>query len=585
MKAPLSLSVAGPSARSHSPALAVAAILVVLQVGVTLLRPWPLALAVDYALGGRPLTGRLEFLAGMKPAELLVLAAAATVVLTVVDGLLEMATLRIAEGAAERIGAGLRATMFERAMTRSLRWHDRMRSGELVSRLTTDVGRVLDGVVALTTSFLPDVVMLVGVLVLLLAFDPGLLLIGLTVVPVLAGLAVRQRARIREAQQDARAESGRLAGSTTDLLRNVRAVQAFGRIDHATEDFGQRNRAVLDVELRAIRVDARWTPMADVLLSIGAALVLVVGGMSVLNGAMTVGQLLVVTAYLRDLYSPVRGLTRLSAVLAKAGASATRVREVLDCDEAVTDRPGAWTAPPLVEDVRFEKVGFRYEPNQPVLDDFNLRIAAGETVCLIGPSGIGKSTVLHLLLRLYDVDAGRVLIDGVNVRYCKQLTVRNRFAYVPQDPWLLDATVAQNIAFGNPAATHADVLEAGRAAQVDEFIGRLPHGYDTSLGESGVRLSGGQRRRIAIARAVVSKAPMVLLDEPTSSLDPRSAAAVVKAIQNATVHRTVLLVTHDRELAAIADRVVTLTRPDLEDRSARPLVIADLQERTGRGRG
>ncbi len=585
MKAPLSLSVAGPAVRSHSPALAVAAALVVLQVGVTLLRPWPLALAVDYALGGRPLTGRLEFLAGMPPAELLILAAAATVVLTVLDGLLEMATLRTAEGAAERIGAALRATMFERVMTRSLRWHDRMRSGELVSRLTTDVGRVLDGVVALTTSFLPDVVMLVGVLVLLLAFDPGLLLIGLTVVPVLAGLAVRQRARIRAAQQDARTESGRLAGATTDLLRNVRAVQAFARIDHATEDFGQRNRAVLDVELRAIRVDARWTPMADVLLSIGAALVLVVGGMSVLNGAMSVGGLLVVTAYLRDLYSPVRGLTRLSAVLAKAGASATRVREVLDCDEAVTDRPGAWTAPPLAQDIRFEKVGFWYEPDQPVLDDFNLRIAAGETVCLIGPSGIGKSTVLHLLLRLYDVNSGKVLIDGVNVRYCKQLTVRNRFAYVPQDPWLLDATVAQNIAFGNPAATRADVLEAGRTAQVDEFIGRLPHGYETSLGESGIRLSGGQRRRIAIARAVVSMAPMVLLDEPTASLDPRSAAAVVKAIQNATVHRTVLLVTHDRELAAIADRVVTLTRPDLEDRRAKPLVIADLQEKTGGGRG
>jgi ATP-binding cassette, subfamily B, bacterial len=585
MKVPLSLSVAGPCVRSHAPALATAAGLVVLQVGVTLLRPWPLALAVDYALGGKPLTGRLEFLAGMQPARLLVLAGAATVVLTTVNGLLDMATLRTAEGAAERIGTALRATMFERAMTRSLRWHDRMRSGELVSRLTTDVGRVLDGVIALTTSFLPDAVMLIGVLALLLAFDPGLLAIGLAVVPVLAGLAVRQRARIRAAQQDARAESGRLTGATTDLLRNVRAVQAFGRIDHATKQFGRQNEAVLDAELRAIRVDARWTPVADVLLSIGSALVLVVGGMYVLRGSMSIGELLVVTAYLRDLYSPVRGLTRLSAVLAKAGASASRVQEVLECDEAVNDRAGAWIAPPLVKDVRFEKVGFRYEPEQPVLDDFNLRIAAGETVCLIGPSGIGKSTVLHLLLRLYEVNTGRVLIDGVNVRYCRQLTVRNRFAYVPQDPWLLDATVAENIAFGNPAATRADVLEAGRTAQVDEFIGRLPHGYDTSLGESGVRLSGGQRRRIAIARAVVSMAPMLLLDEPTASLDPRSAEAVVKAIRSATEHRTVLIVTHDRRLTAIADRVVTLARPNLQDRPAKGPTTADLKEKTGTGRG
>ena len=585
MKVPLSLSVAGPSVRSHTPALAAGAILVVVQVGVALLRPWPLALAVDYALGGKPLSGHFGFLAGIEPTKLLILAAGATVVLTTVDGLLEMATVRTAEGAAERIGASLRAAMFERAMTRSLRWHDRMRSGELVSRFTTDVGRLLDGVIAITISFLPDAVMLVGVLVLLLAFDPGLLLIGLTVVPVLAGLAVRQRARIRAVEQDARAESGRLAGTTTDLLRNVRAVQAFARTDHATGEFGKQNQAVLDVELRAVRVDARWTPVADVLLAIGSALVLVVGGMHVLAGAMSIGQLLVVTAYLRDLYSPVRGLTRLSAVLAKAGASATRVQDVLECDEAVTDRPGAWTAPPLIQDVRFEKVGFRYEPGQPVLEDFNLRVGAGETVCLIGPSGIGKSTVLHLLLRLYEVNTGRVLIDGVNVRYCAQQTVRNRFAYVPQDPWLLDATVAENIAFGNPAATRADVLEAGRTAQVDEFIGRLPHGYDTPLGEGGVRLSGGQRRRIAIARAAVSTAPMLLLDEPTASLDPRSAASVVKAIQTATQHRTVLLVTHDEHLAAIADRVVNLARPGSTARARKLEITADLKQGEKRGGG
>jgi ATP-binding cassette subfamily B protein len=451
--------------------------------------------------------------------------------------------------------------MFERAMTRSLRWHDRMRSGELVSRLTTDVGRVQDGVVALATSFLPDAVMLLAVLVLLFAFDPTLLLIGLTVVPVLAALAVRQRNRIRAVQQDARAESGRLAGATTDLLRNVRAVQAFGRADRANQDFGKRNQAVLDVELRAIGVEARWTPVADILLSIGSALVLVVGGLHVLRGSMSIGVLLVVVTYLRSLYSPVRGLTKLSATLAKAGASATRLREVLDCDEAVVDPPNARTAPALTQDVEFNDVGFSYEPEHPVLDNFDLRITAGETVCLIGPSGIGKSTALHLLLRLYDVDAGQILIDGVDVRSCDQHSVRNRFAYVPQDPWLLDATVAENIAFGNPRATRDDVLEAGRAALVDEFIGRLPHGYDTPLGESGIRLSGGQRRRVAIARAAVSNAPMVLLDEPTASLDPRSAAAVIDAIRTATTNRTVLVVTHDRDLAAIADRVVTLTSP------------------------
>jgi len=551
MKLPLSLVVAGPAARVQRPALAAAAGLVVLRVGAVLLRPWPLALAVDYALAPEPQTG-------LDPVLLLALSALAGVLLSTVIGLLDMASLQAAEGAAERIGASLRATMFQTTMTRSLRWHDRMRSGELVSRLTTDVGRVLDGVVAVTTSFLPDAVMLVGVIALLCVFDPELALIGLTVAPVLAALAVRQRRLIRTAQQDARTESGRLAGATTDLLRNVRAVQAFGRIDRAATIFGARNRAVLDVEQRAIGVDARWTPIADVVLAIGAAVVLVVGGRHVLTGALTTGQLLVVLAYLRDLYSPVRGLTRLSAVLAKAGASATRVQEVLDCDEAVEDLAGAQPAPALRAGVRFERVSFSYESAHPVLRDFHLDIDAGETICLLGPSGIGKSTVLHLLLRLYDVDAGRITIDGVDLRDCTQRSLRERFAFVPQDPWLLDATVAENIAFGNQDATRAGVIAAGRAALVEEFADRLPFGYDTPLGEGGVRLSGGQRRRVAIARAAVSSAPMVLLDEPTSSLDPVSAAAVIEAIRTTTTHRTVLLVTHDRDLASLADRVVTL---------------------------
>jgi ABC-type multidrug transport system fused ATPase/permease subunit len=243
-----------------------------------------------------------------------------------------------------------------------------------------------------------------------------------------------------------------------------------------------------------------------------------------------------------------------------------RVSDVLDCDEAVEDRYDARPAPALRSGVRFERVSFGYEPGRPVLDGFDLEIAAGETVCLLGPSGIGKSTVLQLLLRLYDVHAGRILIDGVDVRDCDQRSLRDRFAFVPQDPWLLDATVGENIAFGNQNATRAGVIAAGQAALVDEFADRLPYGYDTPLGEGGVRLSGGQRRRVALARAAVSSAPMVLLDEPTASLDPVSSAAVIEAIRTTTAHRTVLLVTHDRDLAAIADRVVTLQQLELSGR-------------------
>jgi ATP-binding cassette subfamily B protein len=560
MPLPLALTVTAPATRPHVPALAGAAVLALLRAGVLLAEPWPLAFAVDHAISHAPMTGALARLQGVPPLLLLLAAGVGLVLFNAITGLLDVTGTLCGERAAERIGARLRQDMFDRSMSLSLRWHDRMRSGELVSRLTTDVGRLLDGIVAVTTSLLPDTVMVATVLAVLAAFDPELALVGLAVVPVLAVLAVRQRRRVRSAQREARSESGRLSAVTGDLLRNVRAVQAFGRVGRARSIFGVRNRDLLHADLRAVEVEARWSPMSNLVLAAGSGLVLVVGGSHVITGALSVGDLIVVLAYLQELYSPVRGLARLSGSLAKAGASAARVHEVFASTEAVTDVPNARPAPPLVRDVRFEQVWFGYEPGVPVLRDFDLTVHAGETVCLFGPSGAGKSTVLQLLLRLYDVDAGRILVDGMDIRACDRFSLRSRMAFVPQEPWLLDASIAENIAFGSRTATRADVLAAGRSALVDEFVLDLPQGYDTPVGEAGVRLSGGQRRRVALARAAVSRAPIVLLDEPTASLDPDSAATLVRAIQGATAARTVLLITHDRDLAAIADRTIPLGR-------------------------
>jgi ABC-type multidrug transport system fused ATPase/permease subunit len=312
----------------------------------------------------------------------------------------------------------------------------------------------------------------------------------------------------------------------------------------------------VSARITAVRTSTRWAPVPDVVLALGTGIVLVAGGLAVQAGRLTVGELLVVLMYLGDLENPVRSMVRLTSVRAKATASALRLGEVLYCDEAVQDPPVPRPVPPVREGLRLESVSFSYSPDRPVLQDFDLFVGAGETVCLFGPSGAGKSTSLHLLLRLYDVDSGRVSIDGIDVREFSTVELRQRLAFVPQDPWLLDATLAENIAFGSATATRAQVLAAGRAAWVDEFALTLPEGYDTPLGESGVRLSGGQRRRVALARAVVSTAPVVLLDEPTTSLDAEAARQVVGAIRSATRDRTVLLVTHDPVLAAIADRTV-----------------------------
>lgn len=558
MKLPLALTVAAPAARPFARRLTGAGTVVLLQVGVVLLRPWPLALAVDHALSDGASTVSLPLLGELSASAVLILAALALVVLSVLIGGLDLLLEDLSEGTAERIGAVLRSQVFDHAMGRSLRWHDRMRSGELLSRLTTDVGRLLDAVVATTTTLVPDTAMLVGVLALVVSIDPVLAIVGLSVVPVLAVLSIWQRRGVRESQRVARQEAGRLTGVSADLLRNVRAIQAFGRFDLADAQFSRRNHDVLTAELDAVRVQARWAPVPELVLAVGTSLVLGVGGVHVLAGSLTVGGLLVVLAYLRDLYSPVRNLTRLSTVLAKAGASAARVHEVLACDEAVHESPDARPADRLESSVRFEQVRFGYEPGRPVLDGLDLEVRRGETVCLVGPSGSGKSTVLSLLLRLYDVDAGRITIDGVDLRSCTLDSLRSQFAYMPQDPWLLDATVAENIALGNPGSSREDVEAAGRRALVEEFLDRLPQGYDTLLGEAAARLSGGQRRRVALARATMSAAPVLMLDEPTTSLDDRSATHVLHAVANAALGRTTLVVTHDPRVAALADRVVPL---------------------------
>jgi ATP-binding cassette subfamily B protein len=525
------------------------------MIGVVLelAQPWPLALAIDYAIDGRQLYG-------ISSGTLLILSGVALILLTAASGLVDMAANLSAERAAERIGARLRQSLFDRSISLSLRWHDRIRSGELISRITSDVGRILDALIAVCATTLPDVMRIVLVLVVLVSFNPLLALVALTVVPILAGFAVRQRRLVRDAQRESRAESGHLAGATVDLLRNVRAIQAFGGAPRSRSLFRERNHALRGANLTAVGVEARWAPIADIVLAVGSGLVLVIGGRQVMNGQLSTGDLLVVVTYVTALYSPVRGLSQLAGVLAKSSASAVRVREVLDCDEQIADRSGARPAPAISDEVRFAAVRFGYHPGQPVLDRFDLTLHAGETVCLFGPSGAGKSTALHLLLRLYDPDEGAILLDGVDLRDITQESLRRRIAFVPQDPWLFDATIADNIAFGSQHATRHDILMAGRRALLDEFVNDLPDGYDTMVGEEAVRLSGGQRRRIALARAGISDAPLVLLDEPTTSLDSVASAAIVSAIRRSTAGRTVLLVTHDRGLAQLADRVVTIDR-------------------------
>jgi len=549
--------------------------LAVAEVVVDLARPWPVKIAIDNVIGGDELTGWLSGLASWSPNAVAALAAVAGVVLVALSGLIGYLSTYLSDATAERVGADLRQSLIDRLVVLSPRFHDRNRSGDLVSRVTGDVSRVQDALVALFATLVPEVLALVGMLLVMFALDMALAMAALVVVPFLAVVVVRRRRRVRAAQRFARECDGRLANKSVDILRNVRAVQAFGQEPSTTRAFRQRNVDATTAALDTVDLEARYAPLADIVLAVGSGFVLWLGVVRVTSGAITTGELLVFLSYLGSLYGPVRSLSRLATTLARGASSRERIAEVLSSDDTVVEAVDAHPARPLTRSLLINRVSFAYPHGPPVLRDVSMRISAGERVCIVGATGVGKTTLLNLLLRLHDPDRGSIAMDGTDVRRLTLSSLRQQVAYVPQDPWMLDGTIAESIAFGRTGTTPELVLRAAREALVDEFAARLPDGLDTVIGEGGGFLSGGQRRRVAIARAIVRDASLFLLDEPTSGLDANAAATVMAAVAQAAHGRTVVIVTHQLELALDCDRVIVLADGRVVEDGAPVELMAD----------
>jgi ATP-binding cassette, subfamily B, bacterial len=544
--------------RPYRGSLSLASGLILVETLLDLARPWPLKLAVDNAIGGQPPSGPLAVLDGLGPAGLAAVAAVAGIGLVGVGALVGYLITYLTAATAERVGADLRQAVFGRMLRLGLPFHDRNRSGDLVTRLTGDVSRVEDSMVAWFTVLVPEVLTLAGMVVVVLAIDLTLGLAALAVVPPLAVVVALRRRRIRTVQRASRDADAALASEATEVLRNVRVVQAFTREREAGGSFSGRSRGAVRAALAAMDLEARWSPIADLLLAAGGGLVLWLGVTAVTSGRMTLGTLLVVLAYLSSLYGPIRALTRLARTLARGAASRERILEVLDSGEVMPEAPDPVPAGPPRHGLSLRGVWFAYTEGTPVLRHLDLEVAAGERVCVVGPTGAGKSTLLALLQRFYDPDAGAIELDGVDLRRLGLGSLRSQLALVPQDPWMLDGTIADNIRFGRPDASQVDLEAAAALTGLTEVLQRLPDGWSTQIGEGGVRLSGGQRRRVALARAILRDASVLLLDEPTSGLDAASEQAVLDALDSAAEGRTVISVSHRLSLAARSDRVVVL---------------------------
>jgi ATP-binding cassette, subfamily B, bacterial len=550
------------------PGMTAVVALMLLGVFLDLLKPWPLKLIVDSVLGGQPLPSSVSWLSSLPGAEspsgLLAWLSGVTILLFVASQ--GIAALRgyVQSGVGSRMVYQLGADLFEHLQRLSLRFHGRQAAGDLVRRVTTDSSSVRELMIGVILPILSACVTLVMMFVVMWKVDRNLALLALLVAPVL-GVLIRvfDRPMTERAYQYQNLE-GDMMALTEQTLTALPVVQAFGRETYNDELFHNLAARTLQAYLRSILAQLQFNTGVGSVTAVGTAAMMILGGFQVLRGTLSVGTLLVLLSYLASLYAPLETLAYISMGFASASARARRVLEVLDEDDAVRDSATARELPARSTDgvrgahVCLERVTFGYEPGRPVLSDITLEARPGETIALVGQTGAGKSTLVSLIPRFFDPSEGRITYDGQDIREIKLASLRSHVAFVLQDPFLLPLSVAGNIAYGRPGANSEEIAAAAAAANVDEFVRGLPEGFDTIIGERGSTLSVGQRQRIAIARALLKDAPVLILDEPTSALDASTEGSLMEAMQRLMAGRTTFIIAHRLSTVRAADRIVVL---------------------------
>jgi ATP-binding cassette, subfamily B, bacterial len=542
-----------PYVRKEWQTLSGAGLFAVAAAVADLARPWPLKLVLDYIVLGHT----SGFALGTR--ELLILAGIGGFVLAIalVSALAENTASLWLQRAGERISHEMRVNVYDRLQRLSLRFHEQRQKGDLVTRVTGDANAIGDMFASSLGNVVQASVLLLGMLAVTFVLDPLLALVWLAVVPFLAVVAFTFRVRIRTAARHQRAQEGAIASVANEALSAMAVVKAYGSERFELERVQERSERRMHLGIEASRLQANFNTLVGILSAVGTAAVLVLGVVRVAAGVITPGDLIVFVSYAKKADSPLRHIARESVRIARSMARAERIAEILAADEVLEERPGAYRGGRAAGEIVFDQVSFDYDPARPALSDVSVRVPAGSRLAVIGASGAGKSTLGALVARLYDPAEGRVLIDGRDVRDCSLEWLRTQVGVLLQDTVLFNGSVRENIAYGAGVSPEA-VAEAARTAAADEFVSRLPGGYETELGPQGVGLSGGQRQRIGIARTLLRDPPILLLDEPTTALDAEAEAQLLEGLERLMQGRTTILITHSPELVRRADRVVVL---------------------------
>jgi ABC-type multidrug transport system fused ATPase/permease subunit len=452
----------------------------------------------------------------------------------------------------------MRTDMFDHLHRLSLSFFDSHQVGKLMSRVQNDVQQlqelVTQGMLALLTSILT----LVGIAVIMITRNPRLALITLTVVPVLAVLIFVWQKYARKAFIKVRRAIATVNSQLQEDMSGVRVIQSLSREGENLEQFDEVNRAHLDANVSAVRLEALMMPMVNILTGVAFAIVIIVGGFQVLDGVMTVGILVSFLLYVQRFFDPVLELSMQYTELQRAMASGARIFELLDVEPEIRDRPDAVELPPVKGGIDFRGVSFGYEPGKDVLHDINLTIKPGETVAIVGQTGSGKSSLVSLIARFYEVEKGEVAVDGCDVRAVTQQSLRRQIGIVPQDPILFSGSIEENIQYGKMGASRDEVIEVARTVGAHSFISRLEKGYETPVGQRGGNLSAGQRQLICLARAILAGPRILILDEATSNVDTHTERIMQRALRKLTRGRTCLTVAHRLSTVTGADRIIVL---------------------------
>jgi len=563
--------------RPHWKAMTMALAAVAVGVAMDLLEPWPIKIVLDYLLQSRPMPDWMMGIVGWIGTgnmAILYFAVGSVALIAVVGAISSYLQDYLTTNVGQWVMHDLRRTLYHHIHRLSLAEHDEKRTGDLIGRVTSDIDSVQSFVATALLGIITSVLTLLGIIGVMLYKNWHFTLISLSIAPVLFLVVYFFTRRIKKASRAVRKKESELVSAVQEVLSSIRLVKAFAREEYEEARFEKQSLDNVETALLARSIKMKLAPLVDIIVAIGTCLMLGYGAMLVQSHQLTAGDLIVFLSYLGKMYKPMKDLSKMSDTVSKAGVGLERIREIMGTESAVRDMPRARKARAFKGAIEFDKVSFAYSPEQSILKDVSFKIEPGQVAAFVGPTGSGKTSIINLVARFYDPGSGTIKIDGADIRGYTIKSIRDQISFVLQDTVLFHTPIWENIAYGRPEATRDEIIKAAKLANADEFIVKMPEGYDTMVGERGVTLSGGQRQRIAIARAVNRNTPILILDEPTSGLDAQSEQMVFEALERLMKNKTSIVIAHHLATILHADTIFVVKDCELKERGTHEELLA-----------